>query len=166
MTAANEIDAQAAYESQMSLWGSMMGGAHLINHAAGWMHGGLTASFEKLILDAEMLQMMAAYFDPLEVDEASLAIEAIREVGPSGHFFGAAHTMERYRDAFYAPLISDWTSHETWREAGASTARDRAAEVWRSLLVTYEQPALDPGIAEALDAYVIRRTEEGGAPMN
>src|SRR5690606_21619395 len=79
VTAANEVDAQAAYESQMALWGSLMGGAHLIEHAAGWLHGGLTASFEKLILDAEMLRMMDAYFEPLQVDADTLAVEAIRE---------------------------------------------------------------------------------------
>lgn len=166
VTAANEVDAQAAYESQMSLWGAVMGGAHLVEHAAGWLHGGLTASFEKLILDAEMLQMMAAYLEPLAVDEASLALEAIREVGPAGHFFGAAHTMDRYTTAFYAPLLSNWDNHPTWLEKGGVTARDKANAIWKRLLAEHEDPALDPGIAEALDAYVARRKEEGGAPLN
>lgn len=166
VTAANEVDAQAAYESQMSLWGALMGGAHLVEHAAGWMHGGLTASFEKLILDAEMLQMMAAYFEPIPVDEAALALDAIREVGPAGHFFGASHTMERYETAFYAPLVSNWDNHGTWLEKGGVTARERANAIWKRLLADYEPPPLDPGIAEALDAYVARRKEEGGAPMN
>ena len=80
--AANEVDAQAAYESQMALWGALMGGAHLVEHAAGWLHGGLTASFEKLILDAEMLQMMEEYFRPIEVSPATMALEASAEVGP------------------------------------------------------------------------------------
>jgi trimethylamine---corrinoid protein Co-methyltransferase len=166
VTAANEVDAQAAYESQMSLWGALMGGAHLVEHAAGWLHGGLTASFEKLILDAEMLQMMAAYFDPIEVTEATLAVEAIREVGPAGHFFGAAHTMSRYETAFYTPLVSNWNNHETWRENGSVMARERANVIWKQMLRDAEQPALDPGIAEALAAYVARRKAEGGAPMN
>jgi trimethylamine--corrinoid protein Co-methyltransferase len=166
VTAANEVDAQAAYESQMSLWGALMGGAHLVEHAAGWLHGGLTASFEKLILDAEMLQMMAAYFDPIEVTEATLAVEAIREVGPAGHFFGAAHTMSRYETAFYTPLVSNWNNHETWRENGSVMARERANVIWKQMLRDAEQPALDPGIAEALAAYVARRKGEGGAPMN
>ncbi len=166
VTAANEVDAQAAYESQMSLWGAMMGGAHLINHAAGWMHGGLTASFEKLIVDAEMLQMMAAYFQPIEVTEASMAVEAIREVGPAGHFFGAEHTMSRYETAFYAPLVSDWDNHGRWLEKGGTTAREKANMVWKQLLSEYEQPAIDQGVADALDTYVAKRKEEGGAPMN
>jgi trimethylamine---corrinoid protein Co-methyltransferase len=166
VTAANEVDAQAAYESQMALWGSMMGGAHLINHAAGWMHGGLTASFEKLIVDAEMLQMMAAYFDPIAVNEDTMAIEAIRDVGPGGHFFGSAHTMERYETAFYQPLLSNWDNHPTWLERGAVHARERANTIWKQLLSEYEQPPLDKVTIQELDDYVARRKLEGGAPMN
>lgn len=166
VTAANEVDAQAAYESQMALWGSLMGGAHLIEHAAGWMHGGLTASFEKLILDAEMLQMMAAYFDPIAVDDAHLAFEAMREVGAGGHFFGAAHTMDRYETAFYQPLLSNWDNHPNWRERGSIQARERANTIWKKLLQEHEAPAIDPGIVEAIDHYIARRKEEGGAPMN
>jgi len=166
VTAANEVDAQAAYESQMALWGSLMGGAHLIEHAAGWMHGGLTASFEKLILDAEMLQMMAAYFDPIAISEDSLALDAIRDVGHGGHFFGTAHTLSRYETAFHVPLLSNWDNYPNWLERGSIDARTRANTVWKQLLAEYEQPAIDPGISEALDAYVAKRKAEGGAPMN
>ena len=166
VTAANEVDAQAAYESQMSLWGSIMGGAHLINHAAGWMHGGLTASFEKLVLDAEMLQMMAAYLDPIVVDDAALAFEAIREVGPGGHYFGSPHTMARYEQAFYSPLLSNWDNYPNWIERGGVQAREKANVVWKQVLREYEQPALDASIAEALNGFVARRKEQGGAPMN
>ncbi len=144
VTAANEVDAQAAYESQMSLWGACMGGAHLVNHAAGWMHGGLTASFEKLVIDAEMLQMMAAYFDPIVVTPETLALDAIREVGPAGHFFGASHTMSRYETAFYTPLVSNWENYGQWLEHGGITARDRANTIWKRLLADYEQPPIDP----------------------
>lgn len=166
VTAANEVDFQAAYESQMAIWGALMGGAHLLNHAAGWMHGGLTASFEKLILDAEMLQMMDAYFEPIVVDDDSLALEAIREVGPAGHFFGATHTMSRYEHAFYSPMISNWDNYGTWAERGSITARDRANTVWKQVLADYQQPGMDAGIVEALNDYVERRRREGGAPMN
>ncbi len=166
VTAANEVDAQAAYESQMSLWGSMMGGAHLIEHAAGWMHGGLTASCEKLIVDAEMLQLMQAYFTPIVVDEASLAVDAIREVGPGGHFFGADHTMSRYETAFYTPLLSNWDNHTTWLDRGGVQARERANTIWKQVLADYEQPALDPAISDELSAFVVRRKADGGAPMN
>jgi trimethylamine--corrinoid protein Co-methyltransferase len=164
--AANEVDAQAAYESLMSLWGAMMGGAHLVEHAAGWLHGGLTASFEKLMLDAELLQMMAAYFDPVAVDAESLALEAIREVGPGGHFFGTAHTMARYKSAFYEPLLSNWDSYPAWRERGGVDARQKANELWKRLLRDYRQPPLDPARRDAIDAYVAKRKEEGGAPLN
>ena len=166
VTSANEVDAQAAYESQMALWGALMGGAHLVEHAAGWMHGGLTASFEKLILDAELLQMMAAYFQPIAVTEATLAVNAIRDVGAGGHFFGAAHTMERYETAFYTPLISNWDNHPQWLERGGVQTRERANTVWKQMLADYTQPAFDPGIDEALQAFMTRRRAEGGAPMN
>jgi trimethylamine---corrinoid protein Co-methyltransferase len=166
VNAANEVDAQSAYESQMALWGSMMGGAHLIEHAAGWLHGGLTASFEKLIIDAEMLQMMQAYFTPIVVDDASLAVDAIREVGHGGHFFGSDHTMTRYETAFYTPLLSNWDNHTTWLDRGSVQARERANAIWKHLLADYEQPPLDPAIDEALAVFVQRRKAEGGAPMN
>ena len=166
VNAANEVDAQAAYESQMSLWGSVMGGAHLIEHAAGWMHGGLTASFEKLVLDAELLQMMAAYCDPMVVDTESLALEAIREVGPGGHFFGTPHTMERYQTAFYSPLLSNWDNHPNWLERGSIDARTRANTIWKQLLRDYEPPPMDAGALEEIDRFIAKRKAEGGAPMN
>lgn len=160
--ASNAVDAQAAYESQMSLWSAIMGHATMVYHGAGWMEGGLTASFEKIVLDAEMLQMMAEFLKPIEVNEATLGLDAMREVGPGGHFFGAAHTLERYETAFYQPMLSDWRNFETWEEAGAKTATQRATEIWKAQLKSYEQPAMDPAIAEALDAFVARRKEEIG----
>lgn len=166
VTAANAVDAQAAWESQMALWGAITGGAHLIEHAAGWMHGGLTASFEKLILDAEMLQMMEAWAEPMEVTPEALAVEAIAEVGPGGHFFGATQTMGRYETAFHKPMVANWDNYPNWLEKGGVTAEARAEEIWRSLLAEAEDPGLDPTADEALTAYVARRKAEGGAPMN
>ncbi len=166
VTSANEVDAQAAYESQMSIWGALTGGAHLLNHAAGWLHGGLTASLEKLILDAEMLQGMQSCFAPLATGPDDLAEEAIAGVGAGGHFFGSPHTMARYEHAFWRPILSNWDNHPAWLEHGALDARARANTVWKGLLKEYEQPPLDPGIDEALVAYVARRTGQGGAPMN
>ncbi|MGQ0566436.1 MAG: trimethylamine methyltransferase family protein [Gemmobacter sp.] len=166
VTAANEVDAQAAYESQMALWGALTGGAHLLEHAAGWLHGGLTASFEKLILDAEMLQMMDAYFEPLSTSPGDLALDAILEAGAGGHFFGTAHTMERYQTAFHAPMLSNWDNHPNWLLKGGIDARARANTVWKELLAGAEDPPLDAGIDEALAAYVTRRKAMGGAPMN
>jgi trimethylamine---corrinoid protein Co-methyltransferase len=166
VTAANAVDAQAAYESQMSIWGAVMGGAHLIEHGAGWLHGGLTASFEKLILDAEMLAMMQAYLEPPGTTPDDLALPAIAEVGPSGHFFGTEHTMQRYEAAFHQPLLSNWDNYPNWLEKGAQDTTTRAAQVWRQMLAEHEDPGLDAALDEALSAYVARRKEEGGAPMN
>ena len=117
--AANAVDAQAAYESVFSLWGAVMGGVNMLMHGAGWMEGGLHASLEKMVLDADLLQMVAAMIDPVVVDDDTLAIDAIDEVGPGGHFFGVGHTQERYRTAFYNPMISDWRNYESWDEAGS-----------------------------------------------
>src|SRR5215470_1904619 len=125
-TASNAPDAQAAYESQMSLWGALLGGCHFILHSAGWLEGGLTASAEKFVLDVEMLQMFAEVFQPVPASSDEIGIDAVAEVGPGGHFFSAAHTMQRYRDAFYPPLVSDWRNYGAWVEAGGKTATERA----------------------------------------
>jgi len=160
--AANTIDAQAAWESVFSLWGAVMGGGNFVLHAAGWMEGGLTASFEKTIVDVDLLQMVAEFLDPLDVSSDALALDAMREVGPGGHYFGAAHTQSRYRDAFYAPLLSDWRNFESWREAGSPTAMQKANAVWKDALARYQRPAMDPAIEQELDAFVARRKSEGG----
>ena len=161
--ASNWPDAQAIYESQMSIWGAVMGGGNLIKHATGWLEGGLTCNFEKIILDAEMLQSMSEFLKPISLDKASLGLSAMQEVGPGGHFFGAAHTMERYETAFYNPIVSDWRNFQTWQEDGATDATHRAHAIWKQLLKDYEAPPLDPAIAEELDAFVTRRIAEGGA---
>lgn len=152
-------DAQAAYESQMSLWGAITAQVSIIYQGAGWLEGGLVGSFEKLILDAEMLQMFASWMDPINVTEEEIGLDAIREVGPGGHFFGTQHTLDRYENAFYQPLISDWSNFENWRDAGAKDAAQRANEMWKRLLAEYEQPPLDPAIDEELEAFVAKRKE-------
>ena len=162
VNAANTTDAQAAYESCLSLWGAITGHANMIKHAAGWLHGGLTASLEKLIIDAEVLQMVAASLKPFSVDASTLALDAIHEVGPGGHFFGSAHTMDRYQDAFYSPMLSNWSNYETWVEQGSVSTEQRANQIWKQLLREYEQPPLDPAIDEALQDYVARRKRELG----
>ena len=160
VTTSNAVDAQAAYESEMALWGAVMGHCNMIAHAAGWLSGGLTASVEKLIVDAEMLQMLAAYLQPFEVSEATLGIEAIEEVGPAGHFFGTAHTLERYETAFYTPLVSEWDNYENWADRGSKSAAERANAIAKQLLAEYEQPAIDPALDEELRAFVKRRKRE------
>src|SRR5574337_213614 len=162
--AANSLDAQAAYESVFSLWGAIMGGVNLLMHGAGWMEGGLQASFEKMALDADLLEMVAEFLRPLRVDPAELALEAMREVGPGGHFFGAEHTKARYRTAFFAPMISDWRNYESWRESGSPTAIDAASRIVAERLRDYAPPPFEPDRLEALEAFVERRKAEGGAP--
>ena len=158
--ASNAVDAQATYESEMSIWGAVMGHANLLHHGAGWLEGGLTASFEKAVLDAEMLQMMSEFLQPMAIDDGTLAYDAIAEVQPGGHYFGAAHTLERYATAFYDPMVSDWRNFETWEETGSKTATERANVIYKDLLDEFEPPPLDPAIVEELTAFVTRRKKE------
>ena len=160
--AANSVDAQAAYETVFSLWGAIMGGGNLIVHAAGWMEGGLTASYEKFALDVDLLQMVEEFLKPLTVDDGAMALDAMREVGPGGHFFGAQHTLERYATAFYQPLISDWRNFNQWQAAGSPQAAQKANALWKQALAEYREPSLDPAIQEEIDAFVARRIAEGG----
>ena len=162
VTSSSVVDAQSTYESAMSLWGAITGHANIIVHAAGWLEGGLTASFEKLIVDAEMLQMMAEYLQPIEVNEDTIALDAILEAGAGGHFFGVEHTMSRYETAFYHPILSDQRNFETWEEAGSVDTQARANGIWKQLLQEYQQPPLDPAIDEELAEYVTRR--KAGSP--
>jgi len=164
--AANTVDAQAAYESVFSLWGAIQSGANFILHSAGWLEGGLRCSYEKTILDIDLLQMVAEFLTPLDLSEDALGFDAIQSVGPGGHFFGTQHTQDRYKTAFYSPIVSDWRNFETWAEAGSPTALERANRVWKERLATYEQPYMDPAIREELDAFVDKRKAEGGAPTD
>lgn len=166
VNASNCVDAQAAYESVFALWGAVTGHTNLLKHGAGWLEGGLCASFEKVILDADLLQMIAAYLEPLEVSDATLGLDAVRDVGPGGHFFGTEHTQARYEKAFYAPILSDWRNFESWEEAGSETATQRANRIFKQLIQEYEAPDLDPAIAEELAAFVAKRKEEGGVPTD
>ena len=165
-SASNAADAQGAYETQMSLWGAILGHGNLVYHAAGWQEGGLTASFEKLVLDVEMLQQMIEFLQPIVVDEAELGFDAIGGVPTGGHFFGAPHTLERYEHAFYEPLVSSWQNHEAWQLAGARDATQRATGIWKRALLEYEAPPMDAAVREELDAYVAQRQAEigGGEP--
>jgi trimethylamine--corrinoid protein Co-methyltransferase len=162
-TASNVADGQAVYESQMSLWGAILGGCNILIHGAGWLEGGLCASYEKFIMDIEMLQMMAEVFQPLVTSRDEIGMDAISEVAPGGHFFSTAHTMERYRSAFYAPLISDWRNYGQWFEDGALTVTQRANKLWHRVLDQYVAPAHDKAVTEELTSFVARRKDQGGA---
>lgn len=162
-TASNVADGQAVYESQMSLWGALLGGCNLLVHGAGWLEGGLCASYEKFIIDVEMLQMFAEIFRPLVTNADEIGLEAISDVAPGGHFFSTAHTMQRYKTAFYAPLVSDWRNYGQWHEDGARTVTERANTVWHETLDRFTAPPRDAAVVEALTAFVERRKAEGGA---
>ena len=164
-TASNAADEQSVYEFLMSAWGSVLGGVNMMLHAAGWLEGGLTGSMEKFILDIEMLQIFAEIFEPLKSDDAELAYDAIASVEPGSHFFGCEHTMERYQTAFYEPLVSDWSNFGQWTDNGSKTATQRANEVWKKVLSEFEAPTMDVAIAEELQAFIDRRTTEGGAEI-
>ncbi|MGB3386518.1 MAG: trimethylamine methyltransferase family protein [Pseudaminobacter sp.] len=162
-SASNAADAQGTYETMMALWGAILGHGNLIYHAAGWQEGGLTASYEKLILDVEMIQHMMEFLRPIEVNEGELALDALGRVPTGGHFFGEPHTLERYSTAFYQPMVSNWQNFEAWTEAGALDATARATLLWKKALEEYVEPAMDPAIREELDAYVACRKQEIGS---
>ncbi len=161
-SASNAADAQGAYETMMALWGAVLGHGNLVYHAAGWQEGGLTASFEKFVLDVEMIQHMIEFLRPIVVDDSELALDALARVPTGGHFFGDPHTLERYATAFYQPLVSNWQNFEAWQEAGSLDATARATRVWKKALEEYAEPTLEPSVTEALDAYVAKRKEQIG----
>jgi trimethylamine--corrinoid protein Co-methyltransferase len=163
VNASNHPDVQAAYESQISTWAVMLAHTHMVKHGLGWLEGGLCASFEKVIIDAEILQNVAEFLRPVEITDATLGLEAMRDVGPGGHYFGTAHTLERFETAFYQPILSDWRNFETWSEDGAVDATHRAHRIYKEILADYQEPPMDPAAAEELDAFVERRIREGGA---
>jgi trimethylamine--corrinoid protein Co-methyltransferase len=163
-SAANTCDVQAANENQFGLWGCLLAGATTIVHAAGWLEGGLSVSYEKLITDLEVLQMVAELCHPTAAGADERAFSAHEEVPPSGHFFGAAHTMARYQTEFYAPLVADWSNYGTWSEAGGVDASTRATGIWQAILRDGKGPEVDGARLEALQAYIARGTAAGGAP--
>lgn len=168
--AANCPDAQAAWESAFSLWACVSSRTNIVYHSAGWLEGGLCASYEKFVMDCETLQQMMVYMKPVEVSEETLAVDAIAEVdampAAQRHFFGAQHTQDRYTTAFYSPFLSNWDNYQAWEAAGAVRTPERANRIWKQILAEYEAPAMDAAIAEELDAFAKRRKAEGGAPTD
>jgi len=166
--AANVPDGQAMWETMSSLWSAVQAGAHMVYHAAGWLEGGLIASPEKFVMDCEILQQIQRYMDPVicATGPDEIALDAIREVGDQGHFFGIQHTQDRYTTAFYQPFLSDWRNYEAWEAAGGVWTVERAHHVWRDIVAGFEPPPMDEGIREELAAFVERRKAEGGAPTD
>lgn len=165
-SAANIPDFASGYESANASFAAVTSGAHLLMHAAGWVEGGLCTSYEKFVLDCEIVQSLQQLLEPVRVDEHSLALDEIAEVGPGGHFFGTQRTLDTVETAFYRPLISSTQNYGAWMEQGGKSAAERATLVWQEALSAYAEPSLDPSIAEALDAFVAKRREQGGAPID
>jgi len=162
VNASNSVDAQSAYESVFALWGAVMGGVNLLLHGAGWLEGGLLASYEKMVIDADLLNMVTAMLEPVVIDDAALAVEAIAEVGPAGHFFGIQHTQDRYATEHFQPMVSSWANFETWDEGGRIEAHQRAEALARTLVDAHQEPPMTADRRAALDDFVERRVAEGG----
>ncbi len=162
LTSSQVADAQAGYEALMTMMPTFLAGTNWVMHSAGWLEGGLVASFEKFMVDCQIIEMLQHEFTPLEIDEASLAFDAHVEVGHGGHFLGAMHTMERFRDCFYRPFLSSSDNYERWMRGGALDANARAGLLYKSQLEAYEQPPLDDAVRLELEEYVVRRRAELG----
>jgi trimethylamine---corrinoid protein Co-methyltransferase len=162
LNASQTTDAQAAYEALMTLLPTFLAGTNYVMHSAGWLEGGLVSCYEKFIVDIELLRMLRHEFTPLEIDEESLAFGAHEEVGAGGHFLGAMHTLERFRECFYRPLLSSTENFDRWQRNGGRDATERASEIWRKTLEEYEQPPIDDAVDAQLREYVTRRRAELG----
>ncbi|WP_299685195.1 trimethylamine methyltransferase family protein [uncultured Tateyamaria sp.] len=163
-SAANLGDVQAANETQFGTWGCLMAGATVTLHAAGWLEGGLTVSYEKLVTDVEVLQMIAELCADTSAEDADIALEALEEVQPGGHFFGASHTMDRYATEFYEPVVADFANFGTWTERGSADATTRATDIWKGILRDFIPPLGNDDRLEALETYIARRAAAGGCP--
>jgi trimethylamine--corrinoid protein Co-methyltransferase len=162
LNASQTADAQSAYEALMTMLPTFLAGTNYVMHSAGWLEGGLVSCYEKFIIDIEILRMLKYEFTPLEIDEESLAFGAHEEVGAGGHFLGAMHTLERFRECFYRPLLSSTENFDRWQRNGGRDATERAGEIWRKTIEEYEQPPIDAAVDEALKEYVTRRRAELG----
>jgi trimethylamine---corrinoid protein Co-methyltransferase len=161
--ASNTADMQAAGETHMALWAALQANATLTIHAAGWLEGGLTFGYEKFINDIEALQTLAELCQPTPEDDDSLGWSALADVAPGGHFFATDHTMQRYKTAFYPPLVADLQNVGAWAEAGRKTATQRATPIWQAVLEEFQRPAAAPEIANRLAPYIEAATRAGGA---
>ncbi len=162
VNASNSVDAQSAYESVIAIWGAVMGGVNLLLHGTGWLEGGLLTSYEKFVIDADLLNMVTEMLRPVTVDDTSLAVEAIAEVGPAGHFFGSPHTQERYASEHFQPMVSAWSNYETWQEKGGLETHQRAERLAQEIIDAHEEPPMREERRNELDEFLERRIQEGG----
>jgi trimethylamine--corrinoid protein Co-methyltransferase len=161
LTSSKLPDAQAAYESTMGFWPTFLSRVNFVLHAAGWLEAGLVAGYEKFVIDLEVVKMMELFLNKgVSLDEEGLAWDAFVEVGPGGHFLGAAHTMRHFRDAFYRSQLSDATNFERWQKQGGKDTAQRANAIWKKMLAEYQEPRLDEGVDEALREFIDKRKKE------
>ncbi len=160
LNSSQTVDAQSAYQTMMTMMPTFLSGTNWVMHTAGWLEGGLVSSYDKFILDVEILQSLMAEFTPLEFNESSLAFDAHVEVGHGGHFLGAAHTMDRFRDCFYRPFLTNSDNYERWNRLGARDTRARAEEIWKKKLEDYVMPDMDPSTLLELSEFVAQRKSQ------
>ena len=157
LTASKVADAQAAYESAATFQPTILAGVNFVLHAAGWLEGGLTIGYEKFILDADQCGMAGVFVNGVDMSPNGQALDAIRENGPGMHFLGNSHTLANFETAFYRSEIADNNSFEQWLEDGGQDAAQRANGIWKRMLREYEAPPIDPGVDEALLAFIAKR---------
>jgi len=162
--ASNVADMQAGNETNMGLWAALQANATMTIHSAGWLEGGLTFGYEKFINDVEALQTVAELCNPVPDDEDSLGWSALADVDPGGHFFATEHTMSRYKDAFYQPLVADLSNHGAWTNSGSKTSTERARQVWKDALSNFLPPDDSDAIRELISPYIEQKKASGGAP--
>ncbi|MEJ5217265.1 trimethylamine methyltransferase family protein [Cognatishimia sp. D5M38] len=150
-------DAQAAYETAHTHNAALLGGVNFMLHSCGWLEGGLVSSFEKFVMDADQLGILQKMAEGVAIDTNGQGMDAIREVGPGGHYLGCAHTQANFKSAFWRSELLDYKPFETWEEEGARDTQTLAANRVKTLLDNYQKPAIDPAIEEALNAYVAEK---------
>ena len=160
LNSSQTVDAQSAYQTMMTMMPTFLSGTNWVMHTAGWLEGGLVSCYEKFVLDIEILQSLMTEFTPLEFNVESLAFDAHLEVGHGGHFLGAAHTMERFRDCFYRPFLTNSDNFERWTRLGAKDSKMRAAEIYKKKLEDYVAPDMDPRMRQELDEFVAMRKSQ------
>ena len=157
-TSASKLpDGQSQQEATFGLMMALLAGANLINHATGWLEGGLVTSFEKTVIDADLCGKLGNFFSGIDLSDQAQALDAIRNAGPGNHYLDSAHTQANFRDAFHPPGTADSSAWEQWVADGSQDAAQRANAQWKSLLDNYQDPGLDPAIDEALQAYITTR---------
>ncbi len=153
-------DGQSQQEAAWGLIMSLFAGANVVNHATGWLEGGLVTSFEKTMLDHDLCGKIGRFFDGIDLSENAQAMAAISLTGPGQHFLGSEHTQTNFMDALFRPLTPDDNSFEQWKDAGEKDAALRANALWKERLAGYQDPGLDPQIDRALQDYIARRKAE------